>query len=29
MWDKIRNFIRSITNNSDDHYKKYVKNKRN
>ena len=29
MWDKIRNFIRSITNNSDDHYKKYVKIKRN
>ena len=29
MWDKIRNFIRSITNNSDDHYKKYVKMKRN
>ena len=29
LWDKIRNFIRSITNNSDHHYKKYMKIKYN
>ena len=29
LWDNIRNFIRSITNNSDDHDKKYMKIKNN
>ena len=29
LWDNIRNFIRSITNNSDDHDKKYMKIKYN
>ena len=29
LWDKIRNFIRSIANNSDHHYKKYMKIKYN